>query len=462
MAECQICKRSQASLKFKTDHINICAECVTVLNEWSQPAYPAQERIGDLLRKGMARRNPNYTEEQYRRARPGWFNRLLANKRNNSLDYRVVRAARRGLLRETGVTPWEYPFDWRDRAKRIRVRDGCRCQACGASDTVLDVHHIIYLSNWGTNQQNNLITLCRSCHMAEHDRYFDFGEPDEPGNPQPIRPRPGQTAKAREPRKPEPLEPIDPPYLNELASHGSRAKESSAPARHTRRPPSPPLKQQPLATLQALPPIDLWCPGCSISLTAKLTTAILESQKVRCPTCKLIFTASEGLEKRLIKMPRAPAPPPAQSTRSPASVREMHAEDDSTSATTSMRFEQSPSSAPKVDRVLRGDQAIVAIICFCFVVLAFAYGSRDTQPLPAPTLPAEEKSVDLQVQEMMSEAIHAYPYLNTDQGVEATREIIAIRNQLLDQGVLPLPALRMSIEQVAPKHDPRQVQRDDF
>ena len=249
MAECQICKRNQPQLKFKTEHISICADCVKVLNEWAEPAYSAQERIGDLLRKGMARRNPNYTEEQYHRARPGWFNRLLANKKNNSLDYRVVRAARRGLLRETGVTQWEYPFDWKDRAKRIRRRDEYSCQSCGATDTLLDAHHIIYLSNWGTNQQNNLITLCRPCHMAEHDHEFDFGEPDEPGNPQPIRPKRGQTAKAQKQHKPEPLDPIEDSFLNEVLVESSNVIEFSSRAgdAHRPAPATPPL-----------PPIDLW------------------------------------------------------------------------------------------------------------------------------------------------------------------------------------------------------------
>ncbi len=450
MAECQICKRNQHRLKFKTDHISICAECVTVLNEWSQPSYAAQGRIGDLLRKGMARRNPDYTEQQYRRARPGWFNRLLANKKNNSLDYRVVRAARRGLLRETGITPWEYPFDWKDRAKRIRVRDGCHCQSCGASDAALDVHHIIYLSNWGTNQQNNLITLCRPCHIAEHDHEFDFGEPDEPGNPQPIRPKRGQTVKVKKQHKPEPLTPTEASFLNELFDDGLSATESSSSARHV--PPPPPQPQPPL---QPLPPVDLWCPKCSTSLTAKLTTAVLESQKVRCPACKLILTASEGLEERLTQRPRSPAPPPAQSTSGHATTQEINAKDAPTSTKNSMRFEQAPAPVQKRDGVLRGDLAVGALICIFLVVLAIASGARDSSP--AQTQPAPEKSVDAQVQGVMSEALHAYPYLNTEQGLEATREIIATRNQLLNQGAPPVDALRMAIQEIAPKYAPKQT-----
>ena len=133
----------------------------------------------------------------------------------------------------------------------------------------------------------------------------------------------------------------------------------------------------------------------------------------------------------------------------------MKAEDESTSATNSMRFEQSPSPVQKRDGMLRGDLAIVALICICLVVLAIASTSRDTQP--APALPTVEKSVDAQIQEMMSEAMRSYPYLNTDQGLEATREIIATRNQFLNQGIPPIEALRMAIQEIAPKYAPSQT-----
>ena len=39
------------------------------------------------------------------------------------------------------------------------------CELCG-SDTNLDIHHID--GNWQNNNLDNLICLCRSCHMKEH------------------------------------------------------------------------------------------------------------------------------------------------------------------------------------------------------------------------------------------------------------------------------------------------------
>lgn len=454
MAECQICKRNRTGLKFETAHINICTDCVNDLNDWSEPAYSAQGRIGDLLRTGMARRNPNYTEEQYRRALPGWFNRLLANKRNNSQDFRVVRAARRGLLRETGVHTWEYPADWKERAQRIKERDKHCCQFCG-SNSQLDVHHIVYLSNWGTNQQSNLVTLCRPCHEAEHGREFDFGEPDEPSNPSPIQPKRGQTRKAKSPPKPEASTPFESSTLDE-ARHDYRQPRPRRPT--TASPISPPL-----------PSTDLWCPKCDTSLTAKLTTAVLESQKVRCPVCKTIFTASEGLERRIIRpaspsrptpktaAPEArPAPAPAQSEATALTESCINSADDEVAPTIrTPRFEQSPNPVKTNDGILRWDIAVFALIGLALLFLAIVTGERNTNA--EKILPAPEKPIEVQVQETMSEALRTYPYLTTEQGLEATREIISVRNQLLTQGVPPVTALQQAISQVAPEHDPRQA-----
>ena len=49
-------------------------------------------------------------------------------------------------------------------------RDGYKCQHCKgkSKDSKLEVHHIIYRSNGGGDEQENLITLCSSCHYKLH------------------------------------------------------------------------------------------------------------------------------------------------------------------------------------------------------------------------------------------------------------------------------------------------------
>jgi 5-methylcytosine-specific restriction protein A len=49
----------------------------------------------------------------------------------------------------------------------ILRRDGWRCQACGKMSN-LDVHHKQYLSQAGNDCDENLITLCRACHVITH------------------------------------------------------------------------------------------------------------------------------------------------------------------------------------------------------------------------------------------------------------------------------------------------------
>ncbi|MDD3049468.1 MAG: RNA-guided endonuclease IscB [Bacilli bacterium] len=50
-------------------------------------------------------------------------------------------------------------------------RDSYKCQHCKgkSKDKRLEVHHIIFRSNNGSDEQDNLITLCKTCHDMVHD-----------------------------------------------------------------------------------------------------------------------------------------------------------------------------------------------------------------------------------------------------------------------------------------------------
>lgn len=49
----------------------------------------------------------------------------------------------------------------------VRERDLWRCRACGLAD-LLEAHHIVFRSQGGPDTLENLITLCKHCHMAAH------------------------------------------------------------------------------------------------------------------------------------------------------------------------------------------------------------------------------------------------------------------------------------------------------
>jgi len=49
--------------------------------------------------------------------------------------------------------------------KAVILKDGCKCQECGKSNCVLEVHHIVPRRLHGADILDNLITLCSSCHQ---------------------------------------------------------------------------------------------------------------------------------------------------------------------------------------------------------------------------------------------------------------------------------------------------------
>jgi 5-methylcytosine-specific restriction endonuclease McrA len=72
------------------------------------------------------------------------------------------------------VDTWRYPVDWRAISRRIRERDGFRCRWCGVGGTLIDPRAMrpIRLTTMhldrdpSNNQEWNLVTACRSCHVA--------------------------------------------------------------------------------------------------------------------------------------------------------------------------------------------------------------------------------------------------------------------------------------------------------
>lgn len=61
----------------------------------------------------------------------------------------------------------------RTQKKWTRIRDNQQCQICGEVLPVLfgrlEVHHIIYHCNGGSDELENLVTLCDLCHAVTHD-----------------------------------------------------------------------------------------------------------------------------------------------------------------------------------------------------------------------------------------------------------------------------------------------------
>jgi 5-methylcytosine-specific restriction endonuclease McrA len=64
------------------------------------------------------------------------------------------------------------PTSYRDLHRQVLERDGWRCQACGSMQN-LQVHHLKFRSHSGSDEEQNLITLCAECHEQMH-RVADY------------------------------------------------------------------------------------------------------------------------------------------------------------------------------------------------------------------------------------------------------------------------------------------------
>jgi len=74
----------------------------------------------------------------------------------------------------------QLPNDWQQIRERVLLRDNERCRNC-ASEEDLEVHHVVPVSRGGVHSISNLITLCKSCHIAaDSGRDTPYKNPESP------------------------------------------------------------------------------------------------------------------------------------------------------------------------------------------------------------------------------------------------------------------------------------------
>ena len=70
------------------------------------------------------------------------------------------------------VKHWGYQqgfnYGYSSRRSAILHRDNYTCQCCGKKNCRLEVHHIKFRRNGGTDDEENLVTLCENCHKGVH------------------------------------------------------------------------------------------------------------------------------------------------------------------------------------------------------------------------------------------------------------------------------------------------------
>ena len=70
------------------------------------------------------------------------------------------------------VKHWGYQqgfnYGYASRRAAILHRDNYTCQCCGKKNCRLEVHYVKFRSNGGTDDEENLLTLCEDCHKGVH------------------------------------------------------------------------------------------------------------------------------------------------------------------------------------------------------------------------------------------------------------------------------------------------------
>ena len=74
---------------------------------------------------------------------------------------------RRLLMKRTTIEKKVYKAN----KELMYKRDGHRCRSCNSSEN-LTPHHVIFRSQLGPDDLENLICLCINCHNAVHDRFL--------------------------------------------------------------------------------------------------------------------------------------------------------------------------------------------------------------------------------------------------------------------------------------------------
>lgn len=156
-----------------------------------------------ITQRAKCRRNRRNRKTRYRKAR--WLNRANSIRTNRfsptmvskihshikEIEYIKSILPITTLVLETGqfdthlmknptlanpkVRHWGYQkgvnYGFENTKAMVLNRDNYTCQCCRGKhkDSKLEVHHVIFRSNGGSDEQENLITLCHTCHKALHD-----------------------------------------------------------------------------------------------------------------------------------------------------------------------------------------------------------------------------------------------------------------------------------------------------
>lgn len=176
-----------------------------VVNSKNEVVYASEVEVRNDISKKMEqrskyRRNRRGRKTRYRQAR--WLNRKNSikkdrfsptmiskfNSHSKEIDFVKSILPITKIIIETGTfdphalknpavlkNKWLYQrgvnYGFANTKAYVLYRDNHTCQHCKGKkkDSRLEVHHIIFRKDKGSDEQENLITLCKTCHDDLHD-----------------------------------------------------------------------------------------------------------------------------------------------------------------------------------------------------------------------------------------------------------------------------------------------------
>ncbi len=159
---------------------------------WNKGKKASKESI-EKMKGNTNAKGYKHTKEECRKiskSKRGKPSSFMGKKHSKETRSKMSKAQKERLKIETNHPNWqgglskeEYGLKWTNQLKeKIRKRDNHTCQCCGKKDIKkkLDVHHIDYDKK--NNNEDNLITLCRSCHIKtnyDREEWLEFFEKED-------------------------------------------------------------------------------------------------------------------------------------------------------------------------------------------------------------------------------------------------------------------------------------------